>query len=177
MLFFSGWPQWGGEGLAGLLPPDSLWRWCFYQPHAGRPFLLTNKSISHLNYCTLLQLLSNFVTCPLCDFDWLCARCACTNVFVKQILRVCYFWNPKDQWLCVFFLFLSFCVLLLVSEQAHYAPRQDPSPDQPGSSTEPFLWPWRWRHHTCSQGGGGTHRQKGLSVFFFHTSQLFVDTW
>ena len=93
------------------------------------------------------------------------------------VLIVVYFSN--QSWQCVIFeipkihsfvfffssLFLSFCVLLLVSQQAPCAQGQDPSPDQSGSSTEPFLWPWRRRHHSSGQGDGGTHRQKGLSVF------------
>lgn len=87
------WPQWGvGVGLAGRLPPDSLWRWRFYQPHAGRLFLLTNKSISHANYTALYYSWLPTLGLTLCSLYF--NKCICqTNPGSMR------FWIPKDHWL------------------------------------------------------------------------------
>lgn len=163
---FPRWPQWEGNGWAWLWSPDSLWLWCLYQPPADRPLLLNNRSILHEttvfhSYTFTLWLLL-YVTCSLCDFEWLSAYCA--DLFVKQtsiILEI------SELWLCgpcgfLIYFFVCLCLFLSVSQQTQHTPGQDSSINQSGSSTEPFLWPWGGRHHSRSQGACRTHSQEGL---------------
>lgn len=132
--------------------------------------LLTNKSISHINYSAPPQLHFSSAICPLCDsccvWLWLtlCSLYLHNSIFQANPDSVLFL---KSQRSTALLFFLSFCVLILVSQQAQCAPGKDPSPDQSGSSTEPFLWPWGGRHHSCGKGGGGTHCQKGLFLRFF----------
>lgn len=132
----------GDEGWSGLLPPDSLWRWCFCQPHAGRPFLWTKKSTSHIKSPSV-QLLSDFRL----------VLCVTLSNFVLLVLVQMYLsnksWSQRSKVHILLAPFWSVCVLLLVSQQALCAPGQDPSPDQSGSSTKPVLWSWGGCYHSC----------------------------
>ena len=80
-------------------------QWCLYQPHAGRPLLLTNKSVSHINYSTSPQLPSDFESCPVCDlcnFEWLSAHCTFSNES----------WPQRSAALCPTCFYLLLCVFV-----------------------------------------------------------------